>query len=91
MPTRNARLETRITPEQKELIERAAAYQGRTVSDFVVDTLQHAASAVVQEHEILRLSGAGSRSFVETLLSPPEPSEALKRAAERHRKDVISR
>ena len=91
MATKNARLEARITPEQKDLIERAAAYQGRTVSDFVVGVVQDAARAVIDEHEVLRLSGSQSRAFVEMLLDPPEPNEALEQAAKRYREDVISR
>ena len=88
---KNARLEARITPEQKELIERAAAYEGRSVSDFVVGTVQQAAKAVVQEHEVLRLNESQSRAFVETLLNPPEPNEALRKAAEQYQEDVSSR
>jgi uncharacterized protein (DUF1778 family) len=34
--TRAERLETRVTTEQKNLIERAAALQGRSVTDFVL-------------------------------------------------------
>jgi uncharacterized protein (DUF1778 family) len=90
-PTRNARLEARITAEQKELIERAAAYEGRSVSDFVVATVQQAAKDVVQEHELLRLNKSQSRTFVETLLNPPEPNEALQQAAAEYRRDVVSR
>ena len=87
---KNARLEARITAEQKELIERAAAYEGRSVSDFVVATVQQAAKAVVQEHELLRLNEAQSRALVETLLSPPEPNEALQEAADQYRENVKS-
>ena len=88
--TKNARLEARITAEQKELIERAAAYEGRSVSDFVVGTVQRAAKAIIQEHEVLRLNESQSRAFVETLLDPPEPNEALERAAAQYREDVVS-
>ena len=88
---KNARLEARITAEQKELIARAAAYEGRSVSDFVVATVQAAARAVVQEHELLRLNGVQSRAFVDTLLNPRAPNEPLQRAAEQYRQDVISR
>ena len=88
---KTARLEARITAEQKALVERAAAYQGRTVSDFVVTTVQEAARAVVHEHEVLRLSASQSRTFVESLLNPPEPTEALQEAADRYRQDVVSR
>ncbi len=88
---KSSRLEARITAEQKELIERAAGYQGRTVSDFVVNTVQEAAKAVIRDHEVLRLNGAQSRAFVETLLNPPKPNKALKQAADAYRRDVVSR
>jgi uncharacterized protein (DUF1778 family) len=88
---KNARLEARITAEQKELIERAAAYEGRSVSAFVVGAVQQAAKAVVQEHEVLQLNESHSRAFVETLLNPPEPNEALRQAAEQYQEDVSSR
>ncbi len=61
VPTKNARLEARITGEQKELIERAAAYEGRSVSDFVVATVQEAAKTIIQEHELLRRNRSQSR------------------------------
>jgi len=88
---KNARLEARITTEQKDLIERAAAYEGRSVSDFVVATVQAAAKAVVQEHEVLRLNGAQGREFVDALLNPPEPNQALQQAGDGYHRDVNSR
>ena len=90
-PVRASRLEARITAEQKALIERAAAYEGRTVSDFVVHTVQQAARLVVQEHEILKLNESQSRAFVEKLLKRPKPNKALQRAAEDYRRNVVSR
>ena len=90
-PSRTSRLEARVTPDQKELIERAAAYQGRTVSDFVVNTMQEAAKDVIQEHEVLRLNGLQSRTFVESLLNPSEPNDALRKADDEYAKDVVSR
>ena len=40
---RGERLEARITADQKSLIEHAAALQGRTVTDFVLTSVQDAA------------------------------------------------
>ena len=40
---KTARLEARISAEQKALIERAAAYERRSVSDFVVQAVQREA------------------------------------------------
>jgi uncharacterized protein (DUF1778 family) len=38
--------------------------------------------------QILKLTYSDSRMFVETLLNPPEPNDALKAAAERHKKEL---
>src|SRR6185369_568974 len=88
---RSARLEARISYDQKALIERAAAYERRTVTDFVVGALASAAEAVVRDHETIRLNAEQSRNFVEQLLNPREPNAALKRAVRRHRKSVTAR
>lgn len=87
---RGARLEVRITTAQKTLIERAAAYQGRTVTDFVVSAIVSAAEAVIHEHEVIRLNAVESRQFVEALLHPPAPNAALRRAVRKYRKMVAS-
>ena len=55
---KSARLETRVSTEQKELIERAAAYTGRSVSDFVVAHVEVAAKRVIDEYERLHRSRA---------------------------------
>jgi uncharacterized protein (DUF1778 family) len=89
--SRRARLEARITEAQKALIERAAAYEGRTVSDFVVSTLASAAETVINDHEIIRLNAAQSLAFVKALLNPPAPNAALRRAARKYLRTVESR
>lgn len=64
-----ARLEARVTPEQKELIGRAAQFEGRTITDFVVTSAQAAAKQVIHEREILTLSSRDREVFVDALLS----------------------
>jgi len=88
---KSARIETRVSSEQKELIERAAAYTGRTVSDFVVAHVEVAAKKVIEEHERLRLDQTQSRILVEALLSAKKPNKNLKLAMENYRKRVESR
>jgi len=70
------------------MIERAAAYEGRSVSDFVVHSVQEAAKTVVREHETLRLNRQQSEAFVQTLLRAPEPNAALQEAVEEYRRRV---
>lgn len=67
---RSARLEARLTDHEKSLIERAAAYQGSTVAEFVVRALTTASESVIQNHEILQLNSVQSQAFVELLLKP---------------------
>ncbi|HWA09024.1 MAG TPA: DUF1778 domain-containing protein, partial [Opitutaceae bacterium] len=67
---RGERLETRVTAEQKKLIERAAALQGRTVTDFVLTSVQDAARRAIEEHSQLALSLRDSEAFVDALLNP---------------------
>lgn len=85
MPTSaTARLEARISPELQKLIKRAAEIQGRTLTDFVVAAVQDAAQRAIEQSEVIRLSLADQQRFAQALLSPPEPTPALKRAMARH-------
>jgi uncharacterized protein (DUF1778 family) len=88
MPARSERLEARVTPEQKQLFERAAALHGRSVSEFVVSVAQDAAMRTIHEHDVLYLSVRDSRAFVESLLDPQGPTENLRRAAAAYKEFV---
>ncbi|MEA3639079.1 MAG: DUF1778 domain-containing protein [Lamprobacter sp.] len=78
------RLEARITPEQKQLLSRAAALEGQSLADFVVSRAQKAAKETLLEHERLRLSRRDQEAFVEALLDDEPPSELLHSAAQRY-------
>ena len=86
-----ARIETRVSQEQKELIERAAAVSGRTVSEFVLTHVEVAAKKVIDEHEKLQLDQTQSKILVDALLSPKKPNKKLKLVMEDYRKRVESR
>lgn len=83
--TRDARLEARVSSDQKSLFQRAAALSGRTLSEFVIDSTQEAANRIVQEHELIRLSREEQMAFVSTLLDPPQPGERLRQAVRAYR------
>lgn len=84
------RLETRVTPETKALLQRAAAIRGRSLSDFVVASAQAEAERTVREHDVITLSVRDSRRFAELVLNPPEPNEHLRAAIQLYRSDVAS-
>lgn len=82
---RNERLETRVTAEQKNLIEQAAALQGRSVTDFVLTSVQDAARRAIEEHQHLNLSVRDSQAFVDALLNPPPVNDRLRDTVRRYR------
>jgi uncharacterized protein (DUF1778 family) len=84
-----ARLEARITPETKALLQKAADLEGRTLTDFVIASVQAEALRVIERHQTLKLSMGDAEAFVDALLNPPQPNDALKVAALRY-KQVIS-
>lgn len=80
---RAERLEARITPGQKALIEHAAALQGRSVTDFVLTSVQEAASRAIDEHQRLTLSVRDGRALVEALVLPAPGAERLRETVRR--------
>jgi uncharacterized protein (DUF1778 family) len=86
--SRAERLETRVTADQKGLIERAAALQGRTITDFVLTSVQEAARRAIDEHQRLDLSLRDSQAFVEALLKPEPVSARLRETIGRYREET---
>ena len=83
-PNRTERIEARIAPEALAVVKRAAALQGRSVSDFVVAAAHEAANRAIEEAHLIRLSIEDQRRFADLLLDPPPMSPALDRARKAH-------
>jgi uncharacterized protein (DUF1778 family) len=79
---RSRRLDLRVAPEEKELIDRAAALTGINTTDFIRGTTLAAAREAIRTHEVIKLTAGGSRVFVEALINPPQPNEHLRALAE---------
>jgi uncharacterized protein (DUF1778 family) len=86
--TSPARLEARISQETKALVQKAADLEGRTLTDFVVASVQAAAYRVIEHHQTLKLSIEDGEAFVDAILNPPKPNEALKSAALRYKQTM---
>ncbi len=88
---RTARLDARLPESVLDLLRRAASIQGRSLSEFVVNSAREAAERAIADHDVISLAVADQQHFAEALLSPPPVSNPLKAAAERHRKQVDSK
>ena len=85
-PAKRARIDVRASASQKALLERAAALEGRTLSEFVLAYAQPAAERAIREQHVIALSSQDSVTFVEALLNPPEPNARLRAVWERYKK-----
>ena len=75
------RLELRIAPSAKALIQRAMAVTGLTAGDLAYE----AARRAIEEHERMLLTGSDRDVFLEAVSDPPAPSKKLVAALKRHR------
>jgi uncharacterized protein (DUF1778 family) len=79
------RMHLRIDASAKRKLERAAAYEQTSVTDFVMVNALAAAERVIEAREKITLAPADWDVFYEALINPPEPNEKLKAAARRYR------
>ena len=80
--TEKARFDTRLSKEQKAFFERAARLGGfRSLTDFVVSTVQKRAKEIIQEREWVIASQKDSEIFFDAITNPGKPNKNLSEAA----------
>lgn len=77
------RLEARITAEDKELLQEAAAAKGLTLTAFVMSSAREAAVKVLREQLVIELSRKDQRAFAHAMLAPEAPNKRLRTLARR--------
>ena len=85
MPIKTDRLDMRLTTEEKELLERAAAISGQPLTGFALSNLLAAARDMIERHQRTVLSVRDGRRFQEILEAEPAPAPALVAALRRRR------
>lgn len=75
------RIELRVAPSAKLVIQRAMAVTGLTAGDLAYE----GARRVLEEHERMLLAGADRDAFLAAVMEPPEPAERLVAALKRRR------
>ncbi len=75
------RLELRVAPSAKRLIQRAMAVSGLTAGDLAYE----GARRVLEEHERIVLLGADREAFLAAVMEPPAPTAKLVGALKRRR------
>lgn len=80
------RLQIRVDPADKALLERAAAASHLNVSAFVVQAAASKAEEILAERSSIRLSPQAAAAFSEALERPAEVNDRLAQALRRKRK-----
>ncbi|AFY87772.1 MAG: hypothetical protein CLLPBCKN_004700 [Chroococcidiopsis cubana SAG 39.79] len=83
--TKDKRVDLRLTQEQKELLERAAALKGISVSAYTLFHVLPAAKQDLDSHERLILSNRDRNLFISAMENPPELKGKLKSAIAQYR------
>jgi uncharacterized protein (DUF1778 family) len=87
----DARIEFRPTADQKRRFEQAAALQGRSLSEFLLNCAEETATRILREFEIAELGDQARAAFLDALVNVPPPNAKLRRAAEHYESEVESR
>ncbi|MGL4882747.1 MAG: DUF1778 domain-containing protein [Waterburya sp.] len=82
---KTARLEARITEEQKQMMEQAAYLRGQNLTEFVLGVLAEASMETIKNHALLELTQSDRAVFASALLDSNLPSEQARADAQWYR------
>lgn len=78
--TREERLGFRVDARTKKLVERAAALERRSLTEFCLTALTEATRTTIARHETIGLSERDREAFFDALVHPPKPNARLRPA-----------
>lgn len=84
----NSRVVLQIHPEDKELIQHAAALAKTTLTDFILRAVLVEAKAVINNRERINLTQKDSRLVFALLKNPPAPNRKLRKVARTFPKNI---
>ena len=82
----HARFDTRLSVNQKQLFEKAAALGGyRNLTDFIIHAVQEKAKEIIKDREQIIVSQKDSEIFFNEIIKPQSPNEALREAVKNYK------
>ena len=90
-PNKNERINLRLKSRAKSLIERAANFEGKTVSHFILTSALEQAEKTVQKHEAVTLNAKNSRIFFEALAAPVRFNRKMAAILKEHDRRVVNK
>jgi uncharacterized protein (DUF1778 family) len=88
----SARLEIRLSKELKEHLEYMAQLGGfKTLTDFMLFSAQKEAKRIQKEKGTILSTVKDWEIFIDTMLNPPKPNAALRRAFKRYKNAIAAK
>lgn len=88
MNIKTERITARVPENVHALLTRASAILGSTMNQFLVQAAVERAKQVVEEENIIRLSGEATEIFFKNLETPPAPNAKLMAAVNSHKEHL---
>ncbi len=88
---KNERINLRLKQSAKNLIERAATFEGKTVSSFILSSALASAAKTLHEHESIQLNEQDARRFFDALAKQVKFNDKLTAALLEHDQRVDSK
>ena len=89
--SKTERINIRLSSAVKNILERAASFEGKTISNFILHSALEQAQKTVHNHDVMNLNSQNSKAFFDALSTPVKFNNKLLSAFEEHAKRVISK
>lgn len=89
--TKQDRINLRLKHSAKKVLERAASFEGKTVSNFILSSALACAEKTIHEHEVMRLNAQDSDAFFKALTKPARINKKLAAAFAEHDRRATSK
>lgn len=90
LTSKSERFNLRLSADAKEQIERAASFEGKTASNFILSSALAQAEQTLRKHEVMKLSRRDAETFFNALANPPMINAKLTDALKEHSHRIAS-
>ncbi|MDR3214453.1 MAG: DUF1778 domain-containing protein [Azoarcus sp.] len=88
--TKQERINLRLQDSAKRILERAAGFEGKSMSHFILSSALAYAEKTIHEHEVMRLNARDAEAFFDALAQPVTFNKKLAAALAEHEQRVTS-
>jgi uncharacterized protein (DUF1778 family) len=83
--SRSERVDLRMTPAAKQMLQQAATVTNKTLSEFLLDTGLTAAHDALSDRRVFQLDSRRWKAFMDALEAPPRANPRLRKLLQRKR------